>query len=607
VELRIPFKSLRYQSAEHQDWGLHVIRKVQSSGHEESWAPARRAAASFLSQSGTLAGLTELRAGLVLDLTPIATAHVDGAPLARLPRDGSPGEERWRYTTGTPELGGNARWGVTPNLTLNGTVNPDFSQVESDAGQLVFDPRSAVFFPEKRPFFLDGIEQFETPNRLIYTRRILAPLGAAKLTGKASGYTIGLLSALDDRAASRTGEDHPFFNLLRLQRDLGGSSKAALVYTDKIDGNDYNRVAALDTRLAFGGIYSLQLQGAYARTRLEGTTHEAPLWDGRFERNGRRFGFRYQFSGIGEDFRAASGFISRPGIVRANADHRWTFFGPPGGWLESLSTDLVLDGLWQYRKFVGEGGIQDKKLHINNNAILRGGWKAGASVLIESFGYDEELYADYALERIGPQGREILPFTGTPAISNLDWVLTLDTPQFSRFSGTLFWLWGRDENFFEWSPADITYLTLTAEWRPTDQLRVSGQYQLQRFDRRSDGTTVGERRIPRLKLEYQLSRAIFFRVVGEYDAQRQDDLRDDSRTDLPIVIRDPESGDYRRALAFEDNRFRVDVLFSYQPVPGTVFFAGYGSSLVEPQGLRFSSLARTSDGFFVKLSYLFRL
>jgi hypothetical protein len=226
-------------------------------------------------------------------------------------------------------------------------------------------------------------------------------------------------------------------------------------------------------------------------------------------------------------------------------------------------------------------------------------------VLIETFGYDEELYADYALE--GPGPGEILPFTGTPRLSNLDYVLNLETPQFSRFSGTFFALWGKDENFFEWASADILYLTLTGDWRPSRQLRASGQYQLQQFKRRSDGSSVGVRRIPRLKLEYQLSRAILFRVVGEYDAQRQDDLRDDSRTELPILIRDPESGVYERALGFEDNRLRVDVLFSYQPTPGTVFFAGYGSSLTEPEGLRFGRLRRTSDGFFVKLSYLFRL
>ena len=82
------------------------------------------------------------------------------------------------------------RWGVTPNLTMNGTINPDFSQVEADAGQFTFDPRNALFFPEKRPFFLDGAELFNTPNNLIYTRRIVAPESAVKLTGKAAGTDI---------------------------------------------------------------------------------------------------------------------------------------------------------------------------------------------------------------------------------------------------------------------------------------------------------------------------------------------------------------------------------------------------------------------------------
>ena len=196
---------------------------------------------------------------------------------------------------------------------------------------------------------------------------------------------------------------------------------------------------------------------------------------------------------------------------------------------------------------------------------------------------------------------------GTPYLDNLDYLVTLNTPEFSHFSGSLFYLWGRDENFFEWSAADIKYLTLTADWRPTDQLRVSAQYQLQAFDRRSDGTSAGSRRIPRLEVEYQLSRAIFFRAVGEYDADRRDSLRDDSRTELPIVIRDAATGIYAPALAAQRNQFRVDWLFSYQPTPGTVVFAGYGSTLSEPEGFRFRGLRRAGDGFFLKVSYLFRL
>ena len=160
--------------------------------------------------------------------------------------------------------------------------------------------------------------------------------------------------------------------------------------------------------------------------------------------------------------------------------------------------------------------------------------------------------------------------------------MTLNTPQFSRISGSVFYIWGRDENFYEWSPADIKFLTLALDWRPNDKIRVSPQYQLQSYDRRTDGSTVGIGRIPRLKVEYQVSRAIFVRAIGEYNAQRQDTLRDDSRTNLPILIRDASTGLYAPATAFERNRFRLDALFSYQPTPGTVFFAGYSSFLTEP-------------------------
>jgi hypothetical protein len=121
-----------------------------------------------------------------------------------------------------------------------------------------------------------------------------------------------------------------------------------------------------------------------------------------------------------------------------------------------------------------------------------------------------------------------------------------------------------------------------------------------------DRSLVSERQVPRLKLEYQLSRPIFIRLVGEYDAQRRDDLRDDNTTDLPILIRQSD-GSYARAAAFERGRFRGDFLFSFQPSPGTVFFAGYGSTLAAEDRAGLNDLRRTSDGFFLKFSYLFRM
>jgi hypothetical protein len=594
VEVKIPFKTLRFPSMARQAWGIHVTRMQQWNAHEDSWVPAKRAAASFLAQAGTLDGLTELKRGLVLDLTPELTEAVNGGQ--------EPGG--WAYDADRPSLGGTVRWGVTTNLTLNGTVNPDFSQIEADASQFTFDPRSAIFYPEKRPFFLDGLEQFTTPNRLIYTRRIVDPIGAAKVSGKIGGTSVALLSAVDADEQSHGGGAHPLYNLMRVQRDLFGQSKAALVVTDRRDGPDVNTVVGGDARIAWGHIWNVQAQAAVSRTESAGGVLTGPLLQGVLERNGRRFGLSWRGTSFGEDFRAESGFIARPRVTNVTLDQRWTIFGGDGSRLESLSSDVVLNGVWSTRDLLDGRGPLERKLHLNNNAAFRGGWRAGASVLIERFDYDPTLYEDYAL--LADDG-SVLPFTGTPYIHNLDWVLSLGTPRFSGFSGSVEWVWGRDENFFEWSPADIDYVDLTLDYRPTDQLRLEGRYQLQLFDRRSDDSTVGVRHIPRLKLEYQLTRAAFLRLVGEYDIQHQDDLRDDGRSELPIVIRDGATGEYERALGHDDKHLRLDFLFSYQPVPGTVIFLGYGSRMFDPDDPFSRGLLRQSDGFFLKLSYLFRV
>lgn len=594
VEVRIPFKTLRFPSSERQSWGVHVTRMQPASGHEDSWAPARRAAASFLAQAGTLDGLTGLRRGLVLDLTPELTGTTNGAPAA----DG-----RWRYDTRDPGLGGNVRWGVTSNLTLNGTVNPDFSQIEADASQFTFDPRSALFFAEKRPFFLDGLEQFQTPNRLIYTRRIVDPVGAVKVSGKVGGTSLAFLSAVDGAAQSAGGDRHPRYNVMRVQRDLFGQSKAALVLTDKVDGPDSNRVAAADARIAWGDIWHLQLQAGGSRTERGGDVRTGPILQANLERNGRRFGLAWRVNSLGQDFRADSGFISRPRVTNVLFDQRWTFFGGKGSRLESLSSDVVLNGTFRTRDFWDGRGPLERKLHLNNNAVLRGGWRFGASLLVERFDFDEDLYADYRL--LSPDGR-LLPFTAVPYIHNLDWVASFNTPQFAGFSASFERVWGRDENFFEWSPADIDYVSFGADYRPTDKLRLEASYLYQDFVRRSDRSYVGLRHIPRLKVEYQLTRAAFLRVVGELDVNRQDALRDDGRTELPVVFLDAATGAYEPAAAVQDKRLRLDFLFSYQPVPGTVIFAGYGSRLRDADRFR-PSLRRESDGFFLKISYLFRV
>src|SRR5215831_15215160 len=205
VEMRIPFKSLKYQSSAQQTWDLNVVREVQHSGYEDSWAPALRANASFLAQSGTIDGLTGLERGVVLDVNPVVTQHVNGAPTAG----------GWDYHAERPQLGGTARWGLTNTLTMTGTAHPDFAEVESDAGQFVIDPRRALFFPEKRPFFIEGLESFSVPHTLIYTRDIAEPDAAVKLAGKVDGTSVGFLSAADNASLSPSGHDRAVYDIVR--------------------------------------------------------------------------------------------------------------------------------------------------------------------------------------------------------------------------------------------------------------------------------------------------------------------------------------------------------------------------------------------------------
>jgi hypothetical protein len=595
VEIRIPFKSLKYKSGDVQNWDVNVVREVQHSGFEDSWAPARRANASFLGQSGTIEGLSGFDRGLVLDLNPFVTQKSIGAPT----------NGRWDYASARPQLGGNVRWGMTNNLTLNGTFRPDFAEVESDAGQFVIDPRQALYFPEKRPFFLDGLEQFTTPHNLIYTRRITKPEAAVKLTGKVAGTSIGFLSANDDPSLAFNGRYQTVYNILRAQRDIGDRSRIGMAYTDRGVGADYNRVADVDGRVVFGDVYSGSFQYAQSFDQTRNLRRSGPLWEGILARNGKHFGFRYTMTGISDDFLASSGFISRNGIAHGAIDHRGTWFNDRGKLLETLTGDILYDDTWQYTHLLRHGDAQDKKFHISTSAGLRGGWTVGAGVYWETFGYDTQLFSGYQIERTIGTTVDTVPFVGVGRIPNRDYVFSLTTPQWSRFSANLLYVGGQDENFYEWAQANINVVSLSLNMRPTDRLRLTGNFDLQDYQRRTDGSRVGVNAIPRLKAEYQLTRSIFIRAVGEYDLTEHDDLRDESRTGFPLLVNG------QRAMAERSATLHGDYLFAFQPNPGTVFFVGYGSRADAPpnplERFNFQPLVRSSDYFFVKYSYLFRM
>jgi hypothetical protein len=178
-------------------------------------------------------------------------------------------------------------------------------------------------------------------------------------------------------------------------------------------------------------------------------------------------------------------------------------------------------------------------------------------------------------------------------------------------SANAFYLYGRDENFYEWASSNIVIATYGVTVRPTDKLRINATYNLQSYNRRSDGSIVGNNRIPRLKMEYQIARPIFVRLVGEYDSFYRDALRDEGGTGRPILVNG------QRTTASTSTTFRGDFLFSFLPNPGTVVFLGYGAGYADtrvasqpfefPSSLRFNGYNRSDDAFFIKASYLFRL
>ena len=584
IEIRIPFKSLRYQEGNEQTWGIHVLRRVQHSGYQDTWAPAVRANANFLAQGGTLEGLRDLERGLVLEITPSATARVDGARETA----GS-----WDYRGPDGELSGDVRWGLRQNLTLNGTFNPDFSQVEADVGQVLLNERFALFYPEKRPFFLDGLELFDTPNQLIYTRRIVEPRGGAKLTGTLGRATVATLIAADDDIYSATGAT-PVFGVARIKADLGRAGTLGAVLTTREDGGRHSRLAGADLRLYHSRLYYVELQAAQSWTESAGA-RSGPLLQAVWDRTGRGWGFHYNLQAIGPEFDAAAGFVNRTGIINASAFNRFTGYGSPGALLQTYTAFVGASRFWSYSN-PGDGTIEGGE-SISPSATLRGGWRLSGSVGRNFFSYDPAQYTGLEVE---PTPGDTIGFTIPGKERNqLTGSFSVTTPTYRWLTATASISGGEVPIFIEAAPGSSLRLDAAVDLRPTAALRTTIQVSRFTLNRKRDGSRFSSETIPRLKAEYQLNRSLFLRVVGQYSARSRAPLVD--RSGSPILFNGTRVGG--TAL----NELRMDWLLSYRPSPGTLMYLGYGSTLEEPDEFRFRDLRRSTDGFFGKVSYLLRM
>lgn len=593
VELRIPFSSLRYPARTPQQWGIQVVRRVQHSGYEQTWTPARRASSSFIAQAGRLVGLTGMHHGQVVELNPELTSTVVGSPCC------APDDAQWRYA-GSARLGGNVRWAPGSNFVVNGTIRPDFSQVEADAAQIAADQRFALFYPERRPFFVEGSDQFNVPNILVYTRRIAQPEVAAKVTGKVGLTDVALLTAVDDRGTTDDGS-RPLVNIARLTRSLRGQSTAGVLYSGRVSGARANHVGGGDARLVFGRLYFVQLQAVRSITTAKGRTRSAPMWEALVDRTGRSWGFNYRLTGIGPDFETDNGFVPRTGYVEPSIMNRFTVYGPPGGVFERYNVFVQSRALWGYDDFFGARSMMENRLALNNSVTLRGGWSIGFSPSIGTYAFDA---ADYRGVWSPSAGADAVPFDPSGRITTQVNGFSVSTPQYPRFSASAGGSLGNDVDFLETARVRRRDFNAALRLRPSDRLRVDATYTSTRFTRRSDAERTLSTRIPRLRLEYQIARPVFVRVVSQYESASRAARRDPRTGEILLLGSAP--GALVPSAPRSSNALRTDWLFSYRPSPGAVFFAGYGNTLAEPRALAFRDLVRRDDGFFVKASYVLR-
>ncbi len=582
VEIRIPFKSLRFPARADQQWGLNVVRDVPRTGHQYTWTDVRRASASFLAQSATITGLHDLERGIVTEVQPFVTAMSEGV------RDlGTGGFDRDGVD---PSVGANLRIGLT-SVSLDGTVNPDFSQVESDVSLVTVNERFALFFPEKRPFFLEGIELFGTPNQLIYTRQIEDPIAGGKITGKFGAWGVAHLTAVDEPL----GGGDAVFNVTRVRRDLGANSLAGLTFTDRRQGGDHNTVLAGDARLVFARLYFVEAQIGGSWTGSDAGTLAAPLWKVEFDRTGRSWGFNYLLGGIGEEFQARAGFVPRNDIVSAHAFNRFTAYGGRGAALENFTVFFGPSRVWRHRDFGHTGAIEGGE-SANFNLTFRGGWSVRSELARNFFAFDEAAYVGYEVDR----GAILEPFVPPARADDLFGAgIDLETPTFQLFDASAGVSYREVPIFAEAGAGRELRTTAVLALRPGDQIRLEARGTVSRITRARDGSEFAKTVIPRLQLEYQPLRALFFRFIGEYRSTRLEALTDPATGDPLVVAGVP-------AAAAEMGAAQLDWLASFEPTPGTVAFLGYGLTLGSDRALRLAGMDRVGDVLFLKLAYQFR-
>jgi len=357
AEISVPFSTLRFQrSAEPQVWGFDAIRGYsRDTFHQMGAFPRDRSNNCYLCQSLKITGFAGVSPGRNLEVVPTLTASRTDVrdELPDGPLVGGDLES---------ELGITARWGMTPNLTLSAAVNPDFSQVEADARQLDINEPFALFYPEKRPFFMEGADYFGTPLEAVYTRMIRDPAWGLKLTGKEGRHTVGGYVVQDDvtniiipgsQGSSGTSLDADNLStVLRYENDIGNRHTLGALVTDREGDCYFNRVAGIDGdfRISEKDRLSLQLLGSstsYPGGVAQEFGQPAGDFDGLaaevvYEHETRTVSWWGVYSDVGTDFRADLGFMPQVDYRFGEAGAGYSWNATPTSWYSHIDLQFEL-------------------------------------------------------------------------------------------------------------------------------------------------------------------------------------------------------------------------------------------------------------------------
>jgi hypothetical protein len=576
AEMRIPFSSLRFPKKDPQTWGIFLWRNYPRDNRyfiQSSRVP--RGSNCWLCHETRLTGITGLPSGGNLTVAPYFTAKESGTP-----RDGAGSDILNRPIRGNG--GFDVKWTPNANNAVDATLNPDFSQVESDIGQIGVNNRFALFFPEKRPFFLEGVDLFDTPIQAVYTRTITSPRWGIRDTGKLGSSSYTLLVSQDrgggsviipgSSGSSFAPQDYgSVASIGRLRQDVGQSFAGLLLTDREIEGhgNGHNRVFGPDFQWRPSDQDTVEGQLLISDTKTPDLPELASDWDGRrfssraihaaWYHSGTAWFLRTNFDDIGDGFRADNGFVPQVGYRRERQLVAYNFY--PTGFLRRIQP------LFNYN-YVAK---PDGKLVTRNSSfgVSYSGWHN----LGGEFDYN---YKDKT--RIGDTVVET---------SNFSYFLTIDpNRRFSRIvlNGFL----GQSPDFANARRGTGGEVNLQATLKPTDHLQLDFNGDRQWLDVTADSGRKGRlftAQIERLKATYNFTARCFVRVIGQY----------------LVVDQDPSL--YSFDVPKRSGGFDGSALFSYKLNWQTVLFVGYGDSRVLNEQ---RDLLKNGRQFFLKISYAFQ-